>query len=288
MENASKAMKQIHGGLTVDKVDETMYAAPCQTLRILHSLWLVANLDGQPGTNCGNKTRSARRSSTLLRATPSASLSTRTSWMLSWRSCNKSSWMNRCSKPGQYRSLIKSSACLLYQQETVSYAVPSLPFRYDTNRIHSQGQDVGCRGRRRRRRAAQAAGGNGHVRSRPEVAARCSQDSTASVGRHGFSKPITCKDRSDKMLTGGDFDLLKPRLACPGRRALYCWRWRMEAGLSLATQDGRHITAARNLMQVSTVCRALLLHKRACTASASWSTLRLVQGHHIVLCMVMV
>lgn len=27
MENASKAMKQIHGGLTVDKVDETMYAS---------------------------------------------------------------------------------------------------------------------------------------------------------------------------------------------------------------------------------------------------------------------
>lgn len=120
MENASKAMKQIHGGLTVDKVDETMYVTPCGSQEMVLSLGLLANHYHSSGTNCGSKTRSAKRSSTQSRATLSARVSTKTSWMLNWRSYNKSSWTSRCSRPGRCPCPTKSSACLLYRQETVS------------------------------------------------------------------------------------------------------------------------------------------------------------------------
>jgi hypothetical protein len=38
MKNASNAMKQIHGGLTIDKVDQTMYMLTNPTTTILHAL----------------------------------------------------------------------------------------------------------------------------------------------------------------------------------------------------------------------------------------------------------
>lgn len=34
MKNASSAMKQIHGGLTIDKVDQTMYVGGLSYIRI--------------------------------------------------------------------------------------------------------------------------------------------------------------------------------------------------------------------------------------------------------------
>lgn len=37
MKNASAAMKQIHGGLTIDKVDQTMYVATLTTCALPHS-----------------------------------------------------------------------------------------------------------------------------------------------------------------------------------------------------------------------------------------------------------
>lgn len=41
MRNAGAAMKQIHGSLTIDKVDQTMYVASCQAAVARDFKWLV-------------------------------------------------------------------------------------------------------------------------------------------------------------------------------------------------------------------------------------------------------
>lgn len=125
MEKASAAMKQIHGNLTPDKVDETMYVFFFSNpLDCVSAQVVVAHADplGAAGTSYGSRMHSARRSSTPSRATRSESQSTRTSWKQSWRICNKSSWTNRCSRLGVYPCQIRSSAYPLCQQETVSHA----------------------------------------------------------------------------------------------------------------------------------------------------------------------
>lgn len=94
MEKASEAMKQIHGKLTPEKVDETMYAPPPGPLLLTprHSLSCtrmlasMADHDLHAGTSYGIKTRSAKRSSMLLRATKSENPSTTTSSRQSWTS----------------------------------------------------------------------------------------------------------------------------------------------------------------------------------------------------------
>lgn len=65
MEKAGEAMKQIHGKLTPEKVDETMCVLlyPQNTSRI----W---RLTRRIGKNCGTRMRSAKRLSTLSRRTP--------------------------------------------------------------------------------------------------------------------------------------------------------------------------------------------------------------------------
>lgn len=117
-------MKQIHGNLTPDKVDETMYALLLSYF--IPSSELVTWADGGKralGISYGNRMRSARRLSTPSRATRLESPSTTTNWRRSWKGCNKSSWMSRCSRRDLYRCQIRSSACLLSRLEIVSRAM---------------------------------------------------------------------------------------------------------------------------------------------------------------------
>lgn len=60
MEKASEAMKQIHGKLTVDKVDETMYAGPSTPPRFLSTTCIVWQVWLNTTTIQGQITRSKR------------------------------------------------------------------------------------------------------------------------------------------------------------------------------------------------------------------------------------
>jgi len=118
MKNASNAMKVIHGGLTIDKVDQTMYVRPggCYRLRydppatyldpvpresrVWHellrtpfSLTLVFK-----GRNYANNTPSAKKSA---RRSPNPSATkawTRPSWTRNSRRYSRKSWTRRCSR----------------------------------------------------------------------------------------------------------------------------------------------------------------------------------------------
>jgi hypothetical protein len=91
MEKAGQAMKQIHNGLTPEKVDETMYV-------IVH---LTGSGTGDranamvPGTNCGTKTPSARRLSTPSPTTNLEKLSTTRNWRGNWSNYNRRRWTSR-------------------------------------------------------------------------------------------------------------------------------------------------------------------------------------------------
>lgn len=97
MENASAAMKSIHGKLTPEKVDETMY--------VLYRRHLFGNLrekergkesacaNKQTGTRYASKTSSATKSSMPSRRQPSPTPSTSRIWRTSWINYNRSSWM---------------------------------------------------------------------------------------------------------------------------------------------------------------------------------------------------
>lgn len=165
MEKASEAMKQIHGKLTPEKVDETMCVLLPTSFRLCVCLACLADHYCEPGTSYGSKTPSAKKSSTPSQATKSESLSTRKTWRPSWTSYSRSSWTSRCSRLEQCRSRIRSSECLPHPK-IVSYTprAPNLPHMLTGS--NSQGQDAGCgTGGRRRGRAAKAASRNGHVRS---------------------------------------------------------------------------------------------------------------------------
>lgn len=206
MEKASDAMKQIHGKLTPEKVDETMYAVP--STRVLpitdiNGLASMAKHDRDPGTSYGSKTRSAKRSSTPSRATKSESPSTRRTSRRSWTSCSRSNSTSRCSRLEQCRCRIRSSGSLPHPK-TVSLTLRATRRLYMLTSRNSQGQDAGCgTGGRRRGRAAEAASRNGHVRS---------------LGRHG--QQIQCQQditracpRTFGLVTGVDKETVQSRRA---------------------------------------------------------------------------
>lgn len=94
MERAGEAMKQIHGKLTPEKVDETMWVPGSRVV-----CWArppTADVRAYTGTSFGSRTRSARRSSARLRTIPSARLWTMPIWRRSWRPCSRNSWMSLC------------------------------------------------------------------------------------------------------------------------------------------------------------------------------------------------
>jgi hypothetical protein len=88
MERAGDAMKQIHGKLTPEKVDETMYAVlelPEYTRGQILTYALMT------GRNCENKTHSARRSSRLSRRVASRMRWMRRIWRRSSSRCSRNS-----------------------------------------------------------------------------------------------------------------------------------------------------------------------------------------------------
>jgi hypothetical protein len=99
MERAGDAMKAIHGKLTPEKVDETMYAETLEPPDICDEA-STANM-WTTGTNCASRTLSVKKSSTRSRATKSAMSSTNKIWKTNLRQCNKSNWMSRCSTLAQ-------------------------------------------------------------------------------------------------------------------------------------------------------------------------------------------
>jgi hypothetical protein len=116
MKNASSAMKQIHGGLTIDKVDQTMYAT-IQTF--------TTNMDRftnfGTGRSSGNSTPSAKR---LARQSHSP-LATK-HWMMensrmNLKHYNRRSWMIRCCTRAKCLLQIKSGGYLVRQRQEVSW-----------------------------------------------------------------------------------------------------------------------------------------------------------------------
>lgn len=94
MKNASNAMKQIHGGLTIDKVDQTMYVSGCGCDFSTKSVF--ANTFVFTGRNCASNTPSAKKSAKQS-PNPSATKAwTRPSWTRNLRRCSKRSWTRRC------------------------------------------------------------------------------------------------------------------------------------------------------------------------------------------------
>ena len=67
MERAGEAMKQIHGKLTPEKVDETMYVIPEEPL---HNICISSDRS-ETGRNYENRTRSAKKLCKPSRATTS-------------------------------------------------------------------------------------------------------------------------------------------------------------------------------------------------------------------------
>lgn len=169
MEKASEAMKQIHGKLTPEKVDETMYASfplPSSSFATPFDAQIrlanIADRHLHTGTSYGTKTRSAKRSSTPSRATQSESLSTTTSWRRNSTSYNRRSWTSRCSRPEQCQCPIRSSESPPHLK-TVSSTRRKAIILHLLMSWNSQGQDAGRTGGRRRGGAAEAAGRDGHV-----------------------------------------------------------------------------------------------------------------------------
>lgn len=183
MEKASDAMKQIHGKLTPEKVDETMYAKTFLLELPMNHIFRLASIaehDRDPGTSYGSKTRSAKKSSTPSRATKSESPSTRRTWRQSWTNCSRSSWTSRCSRLEQCRCRIRSNESPP-PLKTVSLTHGATRRPHMLTIWNSQGQDAGCgTGGRRRGRAAEAASRDGHVSGlgwRGEQI-QCQQDTT--------------------------------------------------------------------------------------------------------------
>lgn len=126
MEKAAEAMKQIHGKLTPEKVDETMYVGCRACGSIPEVRWgqvqYVSATNGliNTGRRFAIKTLSARRLSMPSQAIPSESRSTRTSSRPNWRSCSRRHSTTRCLALATYPSAMPFTGCPLPQTESVS------------------------------------------------------------------------------------------------------------------------------------------------------------------------
>jgi hypothetical protein len=140
MKNAGTAMKQIHAGLTIDKVDNVMYASCLPRHPHNHMLTSYA------GRTSANNTQSARRSA---KPSPQASpptASTKTNSTRSSRNYNKRSSTSRCST-----------------QATYPFTTPRRARSYHKRRIPTSRRRSGST-RTTKRRSCGAAGRDGHVR----------------------------------------------------------------------------------------------------------------------------
>ena len=155
MKAAGSAMTQIHGSMTIDKVDETMYVSFWRECEMVRGLT-------RSGTNSENNTNSARKLPRLSPASPSANNQTRTNWTPNSKDWSRRLWTSVCSRQGRCLWLTRSTGYLLPQMESVS--LHPLPFYVRQFLITtSQGQNEASRGRRRGSRAREAPCRNGHV-----------------------------------------------------------------------------------------------------------------------------
>ena len=60
MKNAGTAMKQIHAGLTIDKVDDVMYVSPYFRHFPLQCIWLMSRLQGRSARTARDRRRNQR------------------------------------------------------------------------------------------------------------------------------------------------------------------------------------------------------------------------------------
>lgn len=157
-------MRTIHGKLTPEKVDETMYAFS-PGVQIL-PLYIIAYCD-TTGTSYGSKTHSAKKSSPLLRATISESLWTKRSWKTSSRRYSRNSSTRKCSNPAACLCRMRSTGCPPSQTKKVGSPCPLTGLAIERLiLLNSFIQTRGCRGRRRRSRTPKTASRDGHVRLR--------------------------------------------------------------------------------------------------------------------------
>lgn len=121
MEAAGAAMAKIHGSMTIDKVDETMYVV---------SLWYYL-CDGNKATDYGlgihfaNSTNSARKSQQPSQAPLWSINQTRPTWRRNSRVWSRRPWTSGCSTQVLCRLQTSSTVYLLRQMEKVSHC-PSL------------------------------------------------------------------------------------------------------------------------------------------------------------------
>lgn len=94
MKQAGSAMAQIHSGMSIDKVDETMYVVDFLCFLRIFGTWFI---DHVAGTNSENNTSSARKLARLLPKFRLASSRTRRSWSRSWKDWNRRLWTSVCS-----------------------------------------------------------------------------------------------------------------------------------------------------------------------------------------------
>lgn len=130
MEKASKAMQQIHGKLTPEKVDETMYVA-YEATNLFDS---ETNICDSTGTSCATKTLSPKKLSTLLLRTLLATRLTIPSSKTSLSKCSRSLLMSRCSRQAACRLLMPYTRCLRRQTLSVSGNQVLLLYPLYTNR----------------------------------------------------------------------------------------------------------------------------------------------------------
>ena len=103
MKQAGEAMKQIHGGMSLEQVDETMYVMSSGEMmesklkmpldigkNVFANNWLT-------GTSSENNINSARKLATLLQTYRLASRWTRETWRPSWRDLSRRPWTSACS-----------------------------------------------------------------------------------------------------------------------------------------------------------------------------------------------
>jgi len=100
MKQAGQAMKQIHGGMSLEQVDETMYVISrifFQYQMRRHLFPKTRDANSKSGTNSANNTNSARKSVRRLPAFRWANSPTRTNWMPSWKDWSRRLWTSVCS-----------------------------------------------------------------------------------------------------------------------------------------------------------------------------------------------
>lgn len=135
MEQAGKAMKQIHGKLTPEKVDETMSVTLPNRFLGLYHYYVAFNADWTPNTGRSfrSKTSSARKSSTRSSQTMWAPQSTRTSWKQSWTIYSKRSWTRISSRRGRYLLRMSYTRCRRRRTQNVSANYPDGLFVSNAN-----------------------------------------------------------------------------------------------------------------------------------------------------------